>query len=106
MNRRPNKIDKREFLERLRSIRSATSKTEMRYTSIHIENEKVCIGIRESTGKHFKIIIDRLYNAYYELDWEEINTTTLKKYVNGVQSPSWAILGEMDLEPVKNGENK
>ncbi|WP_052081985.1 hypothetical protein [Porphyromonas macacae] len=71
----------------------------MRYTSIHIENEEVCIGTRESTGKHFKIIIDRLYNAYYELKVSgiKINTTTLKKYVNGVQSPSLAILKEMKL---------
>ncbi|KGN73020.1 hypothetical protein HQ47_09185 [Porphyromonas macacae] len=99
MNKKPNIIDKSEFLERLRGIHSATSKTEMRYTSIHIENEEVCIGTRESTGKHFKIIIDRLYNAYYELKVSgiKINTTTLKKYVNGVQSPSLAILKEMKL---------
>lgn len=101
MNKKPNIIDKSEFLERLRGIRSVTSTSErrVRYTSIHIENEKVCIGIRESTGKHFKIIIDRLYNAYYELKVSgiKINTTTLKKYVNGVQSPSLAILEEMEL---------
>jgi len=89
-----NKISKDEFLKRLQCIHSATSVNGAKYLSIQT-NGKVCTGIRESTGIYFTIDVDRLYSAYSEL--KQINTKTLKKYVNGVQSPSLAILIEAKL---------
>ena len=89
-----NKISKDEFLKRLRCVHSATSVNGAKYVSIQT-NGRVCTGIRESTGLYFTIDIDKLYSAYYEL--ERINTKTLKKYVNRVQSPSLAILIEAKL---------
>lgn len=56
---------------------------------------KFIIGVRRSTSKSFKINIENLYNAYIELD--VVNTTTLRPYVNGVQSPAYAILIKANL---------
>ena len=89
-----NKISKDGFLKRLRCVHSATSVNGAKYVSIQT-NGRVCTGIRESTGSYFTIDVDKLYSAYYEL--ERINTKTLKKYVNSVQSPSLAILIEAKL---------
>lgn len=89
-----NKISKDEFLKRLRCVHSATSVNGAKYVSIQT-NGRICTGIRESTSLYFTIDVDKLYSAYYEL--ERINTKTLKKYVNRVQSPSLAILIEAKL---------
>ncbi|MDE6397042.1 MAG: hypothetical protein K2K84_07210 [Muribaculaceae bacterium] len=62
------------------------------YEKIHISNDKIC-GIRTSTSKNFEIPINKLYKAYYEL--KEFNTKTLKPYVDRVQSPSLAILRQV-----------
>lgn len=89
-----NKISKEEFLKRLQCVHSATSVNGTKYISIQT-NGRICTGIRESTGKKFEIDVDRLYSAYFEL--KQINTITLKKYVDRVQSPSLAILIEAKL---------
>ena len=85
-----NKISKDEFVKRLRNVHSATSVNGAKYASIKT-TENTC----ESTGKPFTINLDRLYTAYCEL--ENIDTATLKNYVNRVQSPSLAILIKANL---------
>lgn len=87
-----NKISKEEFISRIDKIHSATSIEGNEYNEIHICKPalKYIEGTRSSTGKSFKIQINKLYEAYYKLDI--INTVTLKKYVARVQSPAMAIL--------------
>ena len=91
-----NKISKKEFLRRIHEIRSAISVTGKRYSNIYVnKEEKICTGIREESGEPFKIQLDKLFEAYQNLD--VINTATLKEYVDRVQSPSFAILKEAGL---------
>lgn len=90
------KISKKEFLARLDQVKTAESvKQHVVYYSIFIKGNK-CSGKRESTNKNFTIDIDKLYQAYCEL--ESINTKLLKPYVTTrAQSPALAILIEMGL---------
>ncbi|MBR3757691.1 MAG: hypothetical protein IKK62_04595 [Bacteroidaceae bacterium] len=88
------KISKDEFLRKIQNVHYAISVTGKKYSSIQIKGNE-CSGIREDTGKPFVINIDNLYLAYKEL--EHINTKSLKKYVDRVQSPSLAILMEAKL---------
>jgi len=75
--------------------RQAGIRTGGHHTKNRIEEIKV-----ENIKKHLKegkivINIENLYNAYIELD--VVNTKTLKPYVNGVQSPAYAILMKANL---------
>lgn len=88
------KISKDEFIKRLQLITSAKSVTGVKYDNIRIVGN-ICTGIRTSTQKPFEIYIDRLYEAY--LKCSVFTTTSIKPYVNRVQSPSLAILKEMGL---------
>lgn len=88
------KISKQEFIERVSRISSAQSVQGKIYVSIHVDGS-VCTGIRKSTGKSFKVNLDRLYEAYIEN--KEINTAVLKSYVDRNQSPAFAILKEAGI---------
>ena len=89
-----NKISKQEFIDRIKTIHSAISVRGIKYSNIQLCG-LVCKGIRDSTHKPFQISLDKLYEAYKELD--VINTTTLKSYVNRAQSPALAILMKVGL---------
>lgn len=91
-----NKISKEEFLRRISEVHSAESITGRKYLDIHTDKERrICTGTREETGKPFKIRLDKLFEAYQQLD--EISIGTLKQYVNRVLSPSLAILKKAGL---------
>lgn len=85
-----------EFVSILSKVTRATSVTGLEYYDIRIIDNLIC-GKR-GIGTSFQINLASLYNAY--LDLPLINTTTLKPYVGGVQSPALAILMEANL--VKN----
>lgn len=89
-----NRVNKEEFISRISKIHSAISATGKEYSNIQVCGT-ICMGIRRSTSNSFEISLDELYKAYKELD--VINTATLKKYVDRVQSPSFAILKEAKL---------
>lgn len=78
-----------EFWNLLESTNEAESVRGEHYSDIQIMGE-IITGFRDSTGEPFEINIGKLYKAYKELN--DINTTTLKPYVNRVQSPALAIL--------------
>lgn len=82
------------FIVKIRKIRHAVSVTGEEYVCIHCDNN-VCTGIRESTKESFEINLRKLYQAYKEC--EVINTSTLKPYVDRVQSPSYTILIAAEL---------
>ena len=88
------KISKQEFIERISKISSAKSLQGKTYVSIHVDGS-VCTGIRKSTGKSFKVNLDKVYEVYIEN--EEINTAVLKPYVDRNQSPAFAILKETGI---------
>ena len=91
-----NKISKEEFLRRISEVHSAESITGRKYLNIHTDKERrICTGIRQATKKPFTIRLDRLFEAYYQLD--EISIATLKEYVDRGQSPSLAILKKAGL---------
>lgn len=78
-----------EFCDSIRNINLAESEKGIIYSSIQIIGDKV-YGIRESTNVPFSISLPKLYFAYINVP--RINTSTLKPYVDRVQSPSLAIL--------------
>lgn len=82
-------FNKEEFTEAISKINTATSISGIVYTNIRCDNNLIT-GIRESTERPFSIKIDSLYKAYKEL--YVFSTSTLKRYVDRVQSPSMAIL--------------
>lgn len=83
-----------KFISMISQVTTAESIKGRHYDDIKVD-EKFIIGVRRSTSKSFKINIENLYNAYIELD--VVNTKTLKPYVNGVQSPVYAILMKANL---------
>lgn len=83
-----------EFVSKLSKVTGATSVTGQKYYDIHIIDNLIC-GKR-GNGTSFQINMVSLYNAYVDLSL--INTTTLKPYVGGVQSPALAILKEANLD--------
>ena len=82
-----------EFVSILSKVTRATSVTDQKYYDIHIIDNLIC-GKRGG-GTSFQINMANLYNAYMDLPL--INTTTLKPYAGGVQSPALAILMEANL---------
>ena len=83
-----------KFISMISQVTTAESIKGRHYDSIKVVG-KFIIGVRRSTSKSFKINIENLYNAYIELD--VVDTKTLKPYVNGVQSPAYAILIKANL---------
>lgn len=86
---RTGNLSQQEFVVALSKVTAATSLTGIEYTNIAVSGDKI-IGKRESTNQPFKISIDKLYNAYKELD--VFSTSSLQYFVSRVQSPSMAIL--------------
>ncbi len=82
------------FIAKIKEVDHAISKRGAEYVMIHYEGNN-CIGIRKNTNKPFEIDLAKLYQAHVEC--EVINTSTLKKYVNRKQSPSYAILMKAGL---------
>lgn len=83
-----------KFISMISQVTTAESIEGSYYDDIKVVG-KFIIGVRRSTSKSFKINIENLYSAYMELD--VIDTITLKSYVNGVQSPAYAILMRANL---------
>lgn len=88
------KLPKEEFIELLHTVKEADSIQKIHYSHIRVEDRKIR-GVRDSTKHPFEIDVDALYQAYEEN--ETINTSVLKIYVDGVQSPAYAILIKMGL---------
>ncbi len=89
-------LSKEEFIQRISQITTATSVTGIVYSQIKCDGTYIN-GLRETTGAGFAISLDKLYTAYNELT--DFTTTSLKPYVDRVQSPSLAIL--LAIEAVK-----
>lgn len=87
--KRTEDLTKSEFIDAIKKINNAESVTGVKYSNIEVVNGTIC-GIRESTSEPFRISVNALYNALMNVD--EINVTTLKPFVNSVQSPALAIL--------------
>lgn len=85
------KLNKLNFVKLITSFKEVISVRGVRYINLSVNKTKI-VGIRESTSKDFEINIDKLYQAYFDLEPNNINTKTLKKYVDRVQSPANAIL--------------
>ena len=89
------KISKSEFIDKVSIVKEATSKRGIPYKSISCDGNRIR-GIRcNGRNNPFAINVDKLYNAYLQLD--VINTSTLKSFVPGVQSPAYAILTKINL---------
>ena len=90
-----NKISKSEFINKVSLVKEATSIRGVPYKSIRCDGNRIR-GIRcNEQNSTFAINVDKLYCAYLQL--EVINTSTLKSFVPGVQSPSYAILSKINL---------
>lgn len=88
------KLSFEDFVKRIKSVDYAIGIEGQSYKKINCDNQWYR-GVRESSQKMFKIKVQRLYEGY--LNCTVINTSTLKKYVNRVQSPSYAILKAANL---------
>ena len=90
-----NKISKLEFINKVSLVKEATGKKGVLYKFINCDGNRIR-GIRcNGRNKTFAINVDKLYCAYLQLD--VINTSKLRRFVPGVQSPSYAILSEINL---------
>ncbi len=87
-------MNKKLFEHKICQIQTATSKTGKPYFNIKVENG-YCIGEGNDREKPFKVKLDKLYEALCH--FKEITPTKLKPYVNGNQSPAYAILKEAKL---------
>lgn len=85
------KLNKTEFVSQINGLKQATSAHGVLYTDIKITGGTI-YGIRQSTKKEFKTKLDKLYEAYIDIEPQHLTTTALKPYVDRVQSPSLAIL--------------
>ncbi|MDE6795158.1 MAG: hypothetical protein K2J63_07610 [Muribaculaceae bacterium] len=84
-------MDKATFIERIKALNTIKSVNGIEYRIDDVD-DKYIEGTRLSTGKSFKIPMNKLYQAYSDLKDTVITTSTLKPYVDRVQSPSLAIL--------------
>lgn len=78
-----------EFCSAIKSVSSAQSVKGINYINLTVEND-IIDGVRESTNAPFSISLKRLYEAYCKVS--VFSTSSLKPYVDRVQSPSLAIL--------------
>lgn len=89
----PPKLQRDAFIKKLQTITCATGIEETSiYSDLHFDENSIQ-GIRFQTcfkKSTFKINIDKLFEAYKNND--ELNTSDLKKYTGGAQSPALAIL--------------
>lgn len=86
---RTGNLSKQEFVHALSKVTVATSLKGLEYTNITVFGNKI-IGERKSTTQPFEISIDKLYDAYKELN--VFSTSSLQYFVNRVQSPAMAIM--------------
>ena len=87
-------LNPEEFKQKIQGIKTVKSVRGVVYSQIKICGNEI-IGKRESTKEEFCIDLQQLYLAYTNL--EHITTTTLKEYVDRVQSPALAILKEIGI---------
>lgn len=86
-------MTKGEFIQELSIIKSATSITWKKYSSIQINGDHIKF-IRENKSKYERILIDELYDLYVKEN--NFNTTIAKSYISGrVQSLAVAILNQI-----------
>lgn len=87
-----------DFLNRIKKLKTAKSERGTLYT-IDLVTDKDIRGYRQSTKKLYHINTQQLYRAFIELKEKNknITTTSLKPYVDRVQSPSLAILKAAEL---------
>lgn len=91
-------MKKDQFLQKLSNIKDATSVKGVKYRNIKITGTNIQF-IREKKSKPESISIDELYE--FHSSGKPINTVVAKNYISGrVQSPSVAILNELDQVPV------
>ena len=90
------KLTIKEFVEYVSKISAVRSIRGVDYVGIHVSGY-VCMGKRQSTGHTFTIYLGNLYLAYIQIEPDKWDTKTLKPYLDGVQSPSLAILKEVEL---------
>ncbi|MGV0939812.1 hypothetical protein [Empedobacter sp. ULE_I140] len=91
-------MKKDQFLQKLSNINEATSVTGVKYRDIKITGTNIQF-IREKKSKPESISIDELYE--FHSSGMPINTVVARSYISGrVQSPSVAILNELNQVPV------
>ncbi len=83
------KLSFEDFVRKIKEVDYAVGIKGQTYSRISCDDKWYC-GVRESSHAMFKIDLQKLYDGY--LKCTVINTSTLKKYVDRVQSPSYAIL--------------
>lgn len=87
-------MDKKEFTNKLSSLKSATSVSGKRYRNIEVRSDKVFF-VREGKAQTEKISISELFELYSSE--KLINTSNAKLYISGrVQSPAVAILNALE----------
>jgi hypothetical protein len=85
-------MNKNEFIKKLTRIKSATSVTGKRYSSIYVYGDRIEF-VREHKTKPESISISELFDLYSNEN--SITTTVAKSYISGrVQSPAIAILNQ------------
>lgn len=86
-------MDYSEFLTKIKELKTITSVSGKEYRIDMVSND-VLYGMRESTKGDFKIPLKLLYDSCISIlrRGDSINTTTLKKNLDRVQSPAFAIL--------------
>lgn len=82
-----------EFISKIKELKTITSVSGKGYRIEMVSND-VLYGFRESTNGDFKIPLKLLYDSCILIlrRGDSINTTTLKKNLDRVQSPALAIL--------------
>ena len=90
-----NKISKSEFIDKISLVKEATSINGSSYKFISCDGNRIRGIICNEWSNSFAINVDKLYCAYLQLD--VINTSKLRRFVPGVQSPSYAILSKIKL---------
>lgn len=86
-------MDYSEFISKIKELKTITSVSGKGYRIEMVSND-VLYGFRESTNGDFKIPLKLLYDSCILIlrRGDSINTTTLKKNLDRVQSPALAIL--------------
>lgn len=88
------KLDFKEFLVMVSKVKSFKSTEGENYSNLKL-NDNVLEFKRDSTNVIWDVDLEKIYNGFNEL--ENINTSTLKRYVPIKQSPSLGLLLELGL---------
>lgn len=88
-------MNKKQFIEKLNGINTATSITGKKYHSIKVSENKIYF-IRSHKEKIENLSLDELFEFYTKERKNIINTSIAKKYITKrAQSPAVAILMKM-----------